>query len=141
MHSTTININSEIFNEIEKISSLLNVSKSDVIKKVLWYCKKKSNFKKFFMSLTKYQVPDPKSDWQKFHINYSDLECTVFFYLRFQFRISLSKLLAVGLTLFHKEMIKDEKKADSYTYPSHIYNRLTLVDLEIFNLDKEIQLE
>lgn len=124
MISTSLNLNNELLTIISNIAIRYNISKSDVIRKILWISCKNLNFNHYIDYTTKYQNRDSPENWKCFRINFSSLEYNFFFYCRFKFRISISNLLFIGAFLFYDELICDLenenpdsifKNANSYT--------------------------
>ncbi len=133
MFSTTLNINRELFDLLDKISRELNISRAALIRELLKYTCKEMQYYKRMVGLTRYQKKAGKRGWKCFHIEFSEAECRLFFSCRFMYRISVSKLLLIGFVLFINdvtEALKAEKKNisvkdyDSYTIDTSEYNNL-----------------
>ncbi len=105
MSSTTINMNSDVSEKLNKISKKINVSKTQLIKDLLYFVFRNLDFEKYFANTSRYQKKIPGAEWEQFHINYSELDCDVFLICRFQFRISVSKLVFIGFCLFLQDVI------------------------------------
>ncbi len=122
-HSTSLNSSKMIKSDIERISSELGITRSKLIKEILWYCLDNLDFAFFLSGLARYQKKYEESNWKCIRLDLNELECDLFLLCRFKFRISVSKLLAVGFVLFIEDVINklsgnEEKKANvssSYT--------------------------
>lgn len=114
MYSTTINVNSNIMDLIDNHCNSNNCAKSEFIKKALRIAIK--DHSDVSGGLTKYQSKDVNESWMIFHINFLKNECDEFLGARFRFRLSLSKLLLIGVIIFFKIMKCKTNNFDSYTF-------------------------
>ncbi len=138
MFSTTINIHGIIFFLIEKICLELNISKSFLIKKIITYTCYKLNSAKYGRGLTCYQRKMGPRRWKCFHVEFSEQECKLFFECRAKFRISVSKLLLIGVILFLKEII-EELKLEKTKASEKIFYSYTRIQIQFYkNIEKEL---
>lgn len=108
MHPTSLNVSVKIFNQISNTSKKTGISKRKIISKIFLYCHNNINFNfQEIGKLTGYQKKSDDDSWKCMRIDFTDTQCDVYLFYRNHFRISLSKLFAVGFFLFFDEVIKE----------------------------------
>ncbi|MBN1501272.1 MAG: hypothetical protein JW982_14025 [Spirochaetes bacterium] len=140
MYSTTLNIRQDVYKQLKQLSLEYEISVTYLIQKILKQTGKnlKVEFKR--TESTHYQDKQPeKANWKCFHIVFPEDEFNQNLQFRYNYRISLSKLLFIGFVLFlDKVLLKLENKGKmhnfQYNYTSNIviYWHLIKKELEIF---------
>ncbi len=101
MHQTSLNVSQKLDGRLTEISAKFKISKRQLVGKIFMYCHHHLNFNILITGrLTGYQKKTKGDKWKCLRVDFSDAECDVYFEYRKMFRISLSKLLAVGFFLF-----------------------------------------
>lgn len=148
--NTSINLHQTIIDEIAVISEEANISKSEIVRMLIWKIKK-INFQKFVRGnlieyQVKYKIIDSEgcliSAYGKMHFSQSSDLCDYSKFLRYNYRISLSKLVAISFSLFWQEILNElfeseEKELDSYEQKDEYLNQLIEYFEERFK-DKKI---
>ncbi|MBN1499925.1 MAG: hypothetical protein JW982_07215 [Spirochaetes bacterium] len=138
MHKTSLNISGRISNELGQASLRFGISRRKLIISIFMYCHRYFDFEKFQYGLTKYQKKVPEDVWKCFRIDLDDTCCDVYFFYRNRFRISLSRLLAVGFTLFFDQIIRDLKERCENTGDlKNVINSYTELKLILMNFLKD----
>lgn len=109
MYKTSVNLCNEIFLMMNVVKNKYGISKSDLIRKILFLCNKNLNSNKQISGLSRYQ-PASESGWKCFQIAFSKDECDDVFLSKFKYRISLSKLIFIGFYLFIDDILDDLEK-------------------------------
>ncbi len=113
MNKTSLNVSLKMSEKLTDISKKFNISKKQLVAMIFQYCHDNLNFNiQVTGCLTSYQKKAPGDKWKCLRVDFSETECDVYFLYRNLFRISLSKLLAVGFVLFF-DMIVAELNGDS----------------------------
>ncbi|MBN1501565.1 MAG: hypothetical protein JW982_15505 [Spirochaetes bacterium] len=108
MNRTSLNISSNILNKLNETSITFKISKKHLILKIFEYCHGNFNYNNFeYGKLTGYQKISTDDSWNCFRIDFDDTQCDVLFFYKNQYRISLSKLLALGFVLFFDKIIEE----------------------------------
>ncbi len=108
MHRTSLNVNGRINVRLDEVSEKFNISKKQLVAKIFMYCHRNLNFNIMVTGeLTGYQKKIPGDKWKCLRVDFSDAECDVYFEYKKMFRISLSKLFAVGFVLFFDLIINE----------------------------------
>lgn len=116
MNPTSLNMSLSIFNEIHQAGIKFNISKKDIIYLIFRYCHNNFNFNNFqYGKLTAYQKKLPDDSWKCFRIDFTETQCDVYFLHRNNYRISLSKLLAVGFYLFFDKILSELSQNEKTT--------------------------
>ncbi len=149
MHKTSLNINKKLYLKLAAASKKFNVSKKYLIIRIFHYCHENLNFNKQITGcLTGYQKKMPGDKWKCLRIDFNDTQCDIYLLYRNMFRISLSKLLAVGFFLFFDQIIEElSGKSDteeaakeimiSYTELKQKYKYMFKDVFKYFNLPSE----
>ena len=119
MIETTINIHTEIMKKISKLSSINNISKSNVIKYLLKKIMHEETNNFYLNRSIKYQVTDSKEKWHKFHITLNVDEYEYFLDLRKFHKKSISALVAFALKKYYKRIMK-LKFTDNYLFKNYV---------------------
>ncbi len=109
MNATSVNMDAGMHYELKKICNEYGISMKQLITLILKYIRKNLNKFSHAYNLTRYQKRIKGRKWKCVRINFSENECKNNFFSRFKYRISLSKLLAVGFVLFIDEIIENLK--------------------------------
>ena len=119
MIETTLNINIETLEKINKISGVYKISRNKVIKNLLKkvMSKELNNFS--LNKCVKYQNSDHKENWHKFHIILDVDEYEFFIDLRKFLKMSVSAIVAYAVKKYYKEIMK-VKKADNYLFKNYV---------------------
>ncbi|MBN1500016.1 MAG: hypothetical protein JW982_07670 [Spirochaetes bacterium] len=107
MYHTSINISRSIAEKLKETAEKYNISRRKLITMIFLYCHDNLDFDQFVSGLTKYQRLAPGDGWKCLRVDFDDSQCDIYFLYRNKFRISLSKLLAVGFVLFFDRVLKD----------------------------------
>jgi len=104
-YDTSININSEILEEIDRYSDLLNLSRCQIIMKILRRFIKKSQWWIFFVKATGTYQPNIGSyENVTLHLDYEEVE--IFRQIRIITRISTSYIFFIAMKLFGEKILK-----------------------------------
>ncbi|MBN1499769.1 MAG: hypothetical protein JW982_06435 [Spirochaetes bacterium] len=106
MHRTSLNVSISIHDKIKETSEKYCISRRKLILMIFTYCHDNLDFDKFIFGLTKYQKIAPGEKWKCLRVDFDDTQCDIYFFYRNRFRISLSKLLAVGFVLFFDRILE-----------------------------------
>ncbi|MBN1498759.1 MAG: hypothetical protein JW982_01265 [Spirochaetes bacterium] len=106
MHHTSINISLLIMTKLKETSEKYCISRRKLVSMILYSCHENFNFDVFSSGLTNYQKIAPGDEWKCMRIDFDDTQCDIYFFYRNRFRISLSKLIAVGFILFFDKILK-----------------------------------
>ncbi len=108
MHKTSLNISSKMNTRLNEASEQFKISKRMLVAKIFKLCHRNLDFNILVTGeLTGYQKKSPGDKWKCLRVDFSDTECDVYVEYRKMFRISLSKLLAVGFFLFFDQIINE----------------------------------
>ncbi|MBN1498592.1 MAG: hypothetical protein JW982_00420 [Spirochaetes bacterium] len=102
MIHTTINVNSNTKSKIDKISAELKISRSDLIKKLLFEFSLKFAEVKLNQSI-KYQNSNDALVYKAFHIILSDTEYEIFIDTRNFCKLSVSLILSIMIDKLYRE--------------------------------------
>ncbi|MBN1500613.1 MAG: hypothetical protein JW982_10675 [Spirochaetes bacterium] len=144
MHSTSMNMNRELYAELKSICSSYNISMSFLVKAVLKMVYANLEITADSSGLTRYQEKLPAKFWKCFHIEFSENECRDNFNCRGRYRISLSKLFFVGALLFLDKIIEElsgnseNKEKMKYSYTALVNKFLKILKKEIIIFKKNI---
>lgn len=142
MYSTSINISSDLAIQLKNISNDLNISTKKLIIHILQYAISNLKCDCYFSGLTRYQKLENDNEFENFHIRLNENEVKLFFYCRYFFRISLSKLIAVAFYYYFNDLkvenglvIVKIKNVNSY---SHFIPKTILFELKLlFEIKRE----
>ncbi len=113
MKKTSFNVSRNIFIKLDDVSKRFNISKRKLVVKIFFYCHNCMNFDKVAGGLSVYQKKVPGDKWKCLRVDFEDIDCDLYLLYRYRFRISLSKLLAVGFVLFFDQIINElSEKSD-----------------------------
>ncbi len=108
MHKTSLNVSRNLNARLNEVSEKFNISKRMLVRKIFMYCHAHLDFSLLVTGeLIAYQRKVPGDKWKCLRVDFSDTECDVYFEYKKMFRISLSKLLAVGFVLFFDLIIAE----------------------------------
>ncbi len=150
MHKTSLNVSMKMNGQLDKISDEFRISKKRLVARIFRYCHENLDFSILVTGkLSGYQKKCPGDKWKCLRVDFSDTECDVYFEYRKIFRISLSKLLAIGFFLFFDQIVaelsgdSDEKKETikqilyNYTEIKRLLYKSIQDSLKFFNLPQE----
>jgi hypothetical protein len=129
MKKTSAYVDSCIYFEIQSISTKFGISNSKIAKDLILIAINSFNSGKVFGSLTEYQNHKPVS-WERLYYQLNIDEAEFFSISRQKFKISISKLLFIGFSLFWKQLVYKYKNRISKVkikIKMNSYDRFTLL--------------
>ncbi|MBN1499150.1 MAG: hypothetical protein JW982_03265 [Spirochaetes bacterium] len=149
MHRTSLNVSNFMITQLNFISKKYKIDKKTLIARIFSYCHNNLNFEQYVGGLTRYQKLAAGDTWKCLRMDFSDMQCDIYFFYRNKFRISLSRLLAAGFFLFFDQIIDDLNKEvkieietltfilNSYTDLKSILKHYLSETFKHFNLKQE----
>ncbi|MBN1499430.1 MAG: hypothetical protein JW982_04715 [Spirochaetes bacterium] len=140
MNRTSLNVSGYVFDEMKEVCLKFNISRKDIIKRIFTLCHNNFDFVKGeYGKLTAYQKKAPGDSWKCMRVDFDELQCDLYFLYRNRFRISLSKLLAVGFVLFFDQIVNElsEKSDNSDQIKKDILDTYTVIKQLLYFLVKD----
>jgi hypothetical protein len=125
---TTININKISLDQLNHASSILRISKTQIIRLLLKQILEDNRNVKIFLSPVKFQPRDDKSNWYTFHLTLREDEYEFCLDLRKIYKMSVSYIIALAIKKHLVKIINllngksDKDITDNYLFHNYLFS-------------------